>query len=112
MTPQDMLTLALLVISGIGAVFVALRAVLKAWRELRADLLANTADTLMIKDMTNRIRLNLINQDELDTLRRWKKAFDSLPECQSACRDRIEQLVDERRIRPVVYDTHAEGHHP
>jgi hypothetical protein len=97
------------ILGALALVLTAARPAIKAfsetaaeWQQALAGLKNNNADTILIKEMTERIRVNQVDQGELDTLRRWKKAFDSLPECQTKCRERIEQMADDRRIKPLT----------
>lgn len=114
MTPEQ-LTYIGVVIASLVAVITAAHAVIKAAREalpalggfvedakeLWHGLKTNNKDTAVIKGLLDRMRKMQIDQDEIDRLRRWYAAYQSHPDCQGGCRDAIEQMVDDRRIRPL-----------
>jgi hypothetical protein len=96
-------------IVSLAAFAAAARPAIKPIREFISDFIeairglkGNNANTELIKEMTERIRVAQVDHADLDRLRRWKAAFDSLPECQRKCREQIEQMADDRRIRPLT----------
>lgn len=116
MTPEHAAQLAL-IIGGIVAIITAARGILlalsgfiKDGKELWRGLKANNKDTALIKAMTERINQCQISQSRLDFLERWFAAYQTHPACQGECRDAIEQMADDRRIRPHHQSPNPTGH--
>ena len=75
-------------------------------RATRKDLKENTKATEETKAKATEVAVSVerVNQAQFDyaelwELRRWKAAFDSLPEC-SDCKDSVARMADRRRLRP------------
>lgn len=106
--------------TAISGLILVLIGVLGAWLErIRRDLADNTAVThgargaaedAQIAAKAASLAARMINdcqidQAELDQLRRWKSAFDTLPECQP-CQDAIRVIIERRRLRPPQEHDH------
>lgn len=68
-------------------------------RATRKELSENTKKTEGVAVSVEKVNQAQFDYAELYDLRRWKAAFDSLPEC-GECKDAVAKLADRRRLRP------------